>query len=237
MEGPLDPYIAATLYRIDEAKKQRKENIRQQPSTIASSIRRRHYVDEQEDAERITNFEDSTQPSPSRREPRNPPQSNHPKRKRRQSPVDEDDVTEDDGFGTDTREIDMSQRRREAPRPGPSPKKVRIQEPDQENRAAPRRRSPDVQGTPVREFATQKQISRSQAARATQSSPRRHKVRQVRKQWSPAQELRLEEYVSEYGISWAYLKELDKEEGDMFEGRDQVALKDKARNMKTQMIL
>jgi hypothetical protein len=236
VEKPRNPAHTALLNRIDENQRQRKENIRRQPASTISPSHLRQFVDEQEGAERITNFGDGTQPSPRQRADRHSAQSSRAKRKRPETAVEED-VSEDEGFESDNREVDMSQRRRDAPRPESSLKRVRIREPDQDHQATPTQDDTDEQNDRVREYAEQKKIMSSQATRAVQSLPRQPRPRQMRRGWSAAEELRLEEYISEYGISWAYLKEVDREDGNMFEGRDQVALKDKARNMKTQMLL
>ena len=53
---------------------------------------------------------------------------------------------------------------------------------------------------------------------------------QARKPWSILETNTLEELIEEYGTSWTLLKQNDVE--DVLADRDQVALKDKARNMK-----
>ncbi|KAK5046687.1 hypothetical protein LTR84_007448 [Exophiala bonariae] len=57
---------------------------------------------------------------------------------------------------------------------------------------------------------------------------------QIRRPWTAAEEDRLREMVAEYQTQYALIKEMDAvhEEGSKLHRRDQVALKDKARNMK-----
>ena len=55
---------------------------------------------------------------------------------------------------------------------------------------------------------------------------------QNRTKWSPAEDDRLISLIEEVGCSWARIKKLDADSGNILELRDQVALKDKARNMK-----
>ena len=55
---------------------------------------------------------------------------------------------------------------------------------------------------------------------------------QSRQAWSKEETQRLIELIEEYGTSWALLKRKDEIDGNILERRGQVALKDKARNMK-----
>ncbi|KIW08006.1 uncharacterized protein PV09_00952 [Verruconis gallopava] len=218
----VDAELADVLNKFTESQKQRKENIRQTPTSSANPARRRQFVDEQDDAERISQFEDGTQPALDQRPNQSKAISSQPTWKRRHASSD-DDVSEDEGLQFDTREIDMSQRRRAAPRLSQSPKRVRITVPDS-----------DVRDERVREYEEQKAIMTSQTRHAMQSRPR---TQLGRTRWNAASEMRLEELIAEHGISWAYLKSLDQEGDNLFDGRDQVALKDKARNMKIQFLL
>lgn len=62
----------------------------------------------------------------------------------------------------------------------------------------------------------------------------RPKRTQTRKPWSEEEIIRLQELINEHGLSWSLLKKMDEEHkgGQVLKDRDQVALKDKARNMK-----
>lgn len=58
------------------------------------------------------------------------------------------------------------------------------------------------------------------------------KLPQRRSAWTGAETDMLYYLITEHGTSWKLLKEQDSEQGYVLEARDQVALKDKARNMK-----
>ncbi len=60
----------------------------------------------------------------------------------------------------------------------------------------------------------------------------RPKKVQTRKAWTDQETKTLSDLIESHGTSWALLKEIDQEKGKILEHRDQVALKDKARNMK-----
>ena len=55
---------------------------------------------------------------------------------------------------------------------------------------------------------------------------------QSRSAWTGVETDMLHYLITEYGTSWKLLKNEDREQGHILEARDQVALKDKARNMK-----
>ena len=56
---------------------------------------------------------------------------------------------------------------------------------------------------------------------------------QTRRSWSDEETSTLIEYIMEHGTSYAFIKKLDESDQNVLEGRDQIALKDKARNIKT----
>ena len=62
---------------------------------------------------------------------------------------------------------------------------------------------------------------------------------QQRRQWDADETTRFIELIEAHGCSWSMLKRLDEdhEDGPRLEGRDQVALKDKARNMKMDYLM
>lgn len=69
------------------------------------------------------------------------------------------------------------------------------------------------------------------AKRRTAMRPKRV---QTRTPWSAEETERLLDLIAEYGLSWSLLKKMDKDhpDGGLLATRDQVALKDKARNLK-----
>ena len=56
---------------------------------------------------------------------------------------------------------------------------------------------------------------------------------QTRRPWSDVETSALIEYIMEHGTSYAFIKKLDETDQKFLKGRDQIALKDKARNIKT----
>ena len=60
---------------------------------------------------------------------------------------------------------------------------------------------------------------------------------QKRYPWTAEETEVLLDLITEHGISWSYLKKLDRDGNNVLERRDQVALKDKARNMKMDMLM
>ncbi|KAI4251409.1 MAG: hypothetical protein L6R42_008399 [Xanthoria sp. 1 TBL-2021] len=77
-------------------------------------------------------------------------------------------------------------------------------------------------------------IYRLANSRAKERVALRPKRTQTRKPWSEEEINRLQELINEHGLSWSALKKMDAlhVDGPVLEDRDQVALKDKARNMK-----
>lgn len=78
------------------------------------------------------------------------------------------------------------------------------------------------------------QVEEYMAANAAAKERKALKIKplQVRKAWTKEEIGRLLELIEEYGTSWKLLKDEDFTAGDILGCRDQVALKDKARNMK-----
>ena len=110
---------------------------------------------------------------------------------------------------------------------GPSPKKVRIQ-------AANGARAQSIAQDRQSSRPPASQVEEYLAANAAAKERKAWQVRppQVRKPWTEEETERLLELIEEHGTSWALLKTEDFGAGHILESRDQVALKDKARNMK-----
>ncbi|KAL8848778.1 MAG: hypothetical protein Q9221_006249 [Calogaya cf. arnoldii] len=86
--------------------------------------------------------------------------------------------------------------------------------------------------------ASQVEVYRLANAKAKERVALRPKRPQTRKPWSPEETERFMELMEEYGLSWTVLKQRDRlhKDGPVLEDRDQVALKDKARNMKMDLL-
>ena len=154
------------------------------------------------------------------------------------------DPSQDEGFQEDNRNPDIAAKRMSMPAGRPkraaqgqrAPRKARN---SQAQRQAQSQADNDDLGTAVNNYNQAGnpppstldvyQASHDRALTVTASQPK--KV-QVRKAWTDEETQTLLELIEEHGTSWRLLKDVDKNNGAVLEGRDQVALKDKARNMK-----
>jgi len=209
-----------------------------QSSQPATAPERRRFVDDQKNAERVE-WGESTQP-------RSPvlPRTSQIRQGKRPAPFVEDDddddqqVTQDEGFEQDQRVANNSRRQR-----APTAKRLRIEEP-----RPPRPRAEPSSAAPAPPQLDSDE--EEQLAAATSGEPSAYTYRTVnalakdysrlaapksqnRVRWTAAEENALLDYIKEVGCSWARIKRQDETVGRGILGlRDQVALKDKARNMK-----
>ncbi|KAL8988765.1 MAG: hypothetical protein Q9169_008500 [Polycauliona sp. 2 TL-2023] len=155
------------------------------------------------------------------------------------------DISEDEGFQLDTRS---------GPRwgnPNTAPRRAitgaERQRPPKRARTGRERRetvADDDVGVAVQRHnaadpppvASQAEIYRLANSRAKERVALQPKRMQVRKAWSSEEIDRLTDLITEYGTSWTLLKDLDKSQGGVLRHRDQVALKDKARNIKSDLL-
>ena len=145
--------------------------------------------------------------------------------------------SQDSGFQT---QADVPQRDRDVP---PSRKRRRDGDPE---RLTPSRRPlqpvrlttatrpaqepldrEDEETRDIQEYAIVSQMAR-EVTRAQQVQ----NGRKPRKPWSEREVAFLTRYIEEYGCSWALILRKDKDGPNVFQDRDQYALKDKARNMR-----
>ena len=183
------------------------------------------------------------------------------KRKRTQDPEPDDDDEEDDfeedtrGIGTERRQkrsridnersvraigprVDVSRRRRnevaESEERDNGPASSTAPPPAQPRPlpAVPRRLDRSSESAPPASSGQKYAAANREAVQA--KAERRPLLTQVRKKWTVDENDRLITLIEEYGCSWAYLKQVDEAhpDGPRLEDRDQVALKDKARNMR-----
>lgn len=87
---------------------------------------------------------------------------------------------------------------------------------------------PEDAEPPASNYPEIQQAAKRQGAISQASS----KQPQKRNPWSTVEVDQLQWLITLYGTSWSVLKKKDVDRGNKLEGRDQVALKDKARNMK-----
>jgi hypothetical protein len=166
----------------------------------------------------------------------------------------DDEVSEDDGFQNDTRPVEVVRRRKgassshiaEPVASRPSPKRQRVEQserPESDNHRPSREAEPesDEDGDKRRMVRYQQSTARSiqGVARARPRQP------QTRTPWTEEEVLALIEYIEDIGTSWTNIKKTDEswnEGSETYEGpqylkrRDQVALKDKARNLKVDFL-
>jgi len=243
VEAPIS--TAQRMAEAVELEEQNKENMRR-GQVAGPGVKSRAFIDAQQDAERVR-WEDSQAPRVTTQEAEastNLRKRPIPVEHEDDAEEDDDDVSEDEGFQQDTRKVDVAQRRRQAPttqrrtaeagtpepqrrhaEPGSSAKRQR-QESDRTEEADD---DEEEETPPVSRF------KRSQAL-AKAANVTRHASggngRKPREAWSEEATNALIEYIEEYGCVWAKIKEMDKASDNLFEERDQVALKDRARNMK-----
>lgn len=173
------------------------------------------------------------------------------KRRRAQVEPDDDDNSQDEGFEADQRNPNPNLRapRRVSPAPvrGPSPKRARVQEDGAAARAARRRQQREeaaLQANARREasdeeFEEEDEIedatSRTAATQVLSTARRETAISkqstaqpQNRTPWSPEDTEHLIDLIEDMGCSWAVIHKA----GGFQVERDQVAIKDKARNLK-----
>ncbi|TID25411.1 chromatin binding [Venturia nashicola] len=225
------------IKKYQAKRRQDKENRLSRPA------RPRAFIDPQEETERVV-FDEETQEHQSQQVASKRPGS--VSRGKRPAPVEADeneDVSEDEGFQNDSRDIGNRSQRRQptsvAPRSNghpnqPPPKRAwtASQTTRSSNARAPRGPSldPESEEDDEPDSTNHKQvkaIARRNVALAKMGvEPRR------RKAWTRAEEAQLQSLIADYGTSWTELKKMDEADGNILADRDQVALKDKARNMK-----
>ena len=146
-----------------------------------------------------------------------------------------EEPSQDQGFQQDARTFDVAARRGRKPATGRGPPR-RTKKARQATEPTPVTETPDQpepsaqdDGTVPQSTFGAYQQSKSRAQEFTASQPK--KV-QVRKAWTDEETGLLLDLIEEHGTSWRLLKQIDQENNFVLRDRDQVALKDKARNMK-----
>ena len=182
---------------------------------------------------------------------RRPAQSERPRRRMIDEQSDAESVSWDsnDGLGplhdvTEQQNRSRAQpsssrpterRKRPSPEPNegrPSPKRARPQPSPlrTQNRTRP---SANLRESPESPPRTQAHVhQRANAAAKERTAMQKPKGVQVRKIWTEDENERLIELIEEYGTSYAQLKSIDSNDDNVLARRDQIALKDRAQNMK-----
>lgn len=211
----------------------------------------RHFTSQQTDAQRVSPISSNDEDESGRGNGR----ATEPSENEEEEDEDEDAYQEDD------RPVNVAARRVQAPLPGRSVPTSR-DNPNRTNSSAPslqqsfRRPNanerPSQSSRPARDEAPRQQTSTAQssarAGRSRQEDRPRHEHEEVnelakrrvahqpravqqRRPWTPEATQRLIDYIQDddYRTSWS---RIDKAEDPLLEGRGQVGLKDKARNIK-----
>ncbi|KAL9595645.1 MAG: hypothetical protein Q9219_006313 [cf. Caloplaca sp. 3 TL-2023] len=218
-----------------------KENLplRPEPSQIPNSQPpmqsraqpgRGRFIDRQENAERMNWDSQESNVMPARH-----PQPPTSKRTRAEEREEVEDSGSDEEFEEDTRRY--TQPRRSAFTRGNRPSGAITSSPNKRSRGLQRREEEvesddsDNNNAPIPSQAEQYRIVNQYAKQQTARQPKRT---QVRTPWSQEETNRLLELIVEHGVSWTLLKNMDNfhEDGALLVTRDQVAVKDKARNIK-----
>ena len=145
------------------------------------------------------------------------------------------ELSQDQGFQQDNRTFDVALRRAQKPAPAPRrrTKKARTAQANQATDDSTQdftQPEPSAQGNSIPGSTFNKyQEAKDVALEVTAARPK--KV-QVRKAWTDAETGLLLDLIEEHGTSWRLLKQIDLDNDFTLRDRDQVALKDKARNMK-----
>ncbi|MCJ1381987.1 hypothetical protein MMC17_005099 [Xylographa soralifera] len=228
----IDSIIQTFNKSVDE---EDKENRPQNSTTSTAPGKHRLFIDRQPNAEKIS-FESQAEASLTHA-------SNVTSKRSRQNESDEEeqvsDPSEDEGFQQDSRPIlpksSLSKRHVSASAPKSPAKRVRL-EADRERTAS---EDPDIQAAVLQANAPPP-MSTSQIYRVAQTESRKvtalHNPKRVqkRKAWTDEETEVFINLIGEYGISWSLLKAMDQD--NVLAYRDQVALKDKARNMKVDFL-
>ncbi|MCJ1285407.1 hypothetical protein MMC26_004747 [Xylographa opegraphella] len=227
----IDSIIQTFQKSVDE---EDKEN-RPQPSSVSDRPgKNRFFIDRQPNAEKIS-FE-SQEEAPRNRA------SNVASKRPLQNELDEEQITdpsEDEGFQQDSRfnlpKSNLAKRHVSASAPKSPDKRVRL--------AADRERTisvdPDIEAA-VNQANAPPPLSNSQIYSVARTQSRNvaaiHRPKRVQKRraWTDEETEVFIDLIGEYGISWSLLKKMDTQ--SVLAYRDQVALKDKARNMKVDFL-
>ena len=200
------------------------------------------FIDPQPHATRIT-FDDESQRSFTL------PSSSGQSRKRKGLADDDDgdiELSQDQGFQTHNQPVDVEVRRRAKPVQrksrtsqigiGRSPKRTRIIAPEDTTGIALTSAEAGPSGVHgiIRSTAEVHRKANEQAKMVT--SLHASKPAQTRTPWSEEETTRLFDLMMEHGTSWKELKQIDALNGEVLISRDQVSLKDKARNMKVDFL-
>lgn len=209
------------------------------PPNSHQSPQKRHWTDRQENAQKVTWDSQESETAP------NVIDANQLNEARPDllNQDDSEDISQDEGFQEDQRFPDFAARRNqlasvqsqgEAKNTNPERlrKRARIVDTDagrQENAITPVVNCHNRQNGPT---PTPAEVYEEVNAKAKSRVQVQAKPIQSRTPWSHLETETLLDLIEEHGLSWSTLKVIDRTNKNALVNRDQVALKDKARNMK-----
>ncbi len=213
----------AFAMRAQRQAESNKENIgvsMSQQENLPGVARKPRLIDRQVNAQRLDEFNESQELN------------------RNFQPSQMVDPSQDEGFQTQHVPADIVQRRKSKPAPKrsapqplmperSSPKKARTQEVSRTSRPDIIRDQMNIEPSPSPMDEYRAANSSAKTMKAFQPKPP-----QIRKPWSEEETETLLALIEQHGTSWSLLLAEDKSEGMILQSRGQVALKDKARNMK-----
>jgi hypothetical protein len=144
---------------------------------------------------------------------------------------EEDDDNDDMAASSQLRREEATRRRHRSGSSTPLAQRLPLQERHNDSPSS----SASVHGSSeVLPVGTQVSLINQEARQNTAKRLFKKRQPQQRSRWTEAEVERLLELIEDYGVSWAYLLAMDGEhpQGPVLQQRDQVSLKDKARNMK-----
>lgn len=245
---PIEPGPSQYVQRVISRGRANKENVR--VSERSGLPKPRSFISPQPDARRI-DWDEGSQEGTQREQAKTQqsPRQVPGKRPRPSEPVEEEEeegVSNDEGYENDRRQPAAADRRRQELNAAKQAKQ-RARSPPKRSRTEPTESSgpADDRATsqsPLFEYDINRQ-TQNNVRRPTQITVRAHpKPPQRRREWSLDEETALLTYIEEYGTSWSMIKQIDTGNSlsndeecngpNRLKGRDQVALKDKARNMR-----
>ena len=215
----------------------------QQGSSQRALATTRSFIDRQAGATRLS-FSDSQAATAL-----SGPSGQSGKRKGFSGDDDEDmELSQDQGFQTHDHEVDVVARRRAKPTQrksrvgqssvGRSSKRARVVAPTDAADQGPASPEPSSSRGDIVPTSTYEAHRKANAQAKIISSMRPNKAVQTRKPWSIDETETLLHLIMNHGTSWSALKDIDSHSdlGEVLGSRDQVALKDKARNMKVDFL-
>ena len=231
---------------------------------LPATPQRKSFTDRQDGAHRVSQIGDSdsdSQPQPTTRQPakRARQESEELTGDDAAAPVDEEDFSEDGGFDPATETIQVGRVRKRARLPvvlhnreaDMKPRQPRInatvsrwERHADANRVqeqvdpVPSNAAGDVvdlsQPANIHRIVRETAQRQSQVYRLTAGAQR---ATQTRVKWTDEEQSGFLDLIIRYGCSWAYLLGRGQDEGIFHESRNQVSLKDKARNMKVEFLM